>query len=107
MRKDVIKKLNEFKLDEAEMNDIIERIFGSIKSRKESLIASESVEVFSERTNELLDFLEKHEHPFKNIKLNEWFSKYRLRKIYNSFTKLMWKFKSKTNDYYTTNDIEG
>ncbi|CAF1072750.1 unnamed protein product [Brachionus calyciflorus] len=27
--------------------------------------------------------------------------------MYKNFTKLMWKHKSKVNDYYTTNDIEG
>lgn len=107
MRKNIVRKFNEFRLTDEEKEEYLELIFGNIKDRSSSLIASQTSEEYSERTNSLLEKLEKYKHPFRELTLDIWFLKYQVRKIYNSFTKIMWRHKSKVNDYYTTNDIEG
>ena len=59
------------------------------------------------RSNEILDLLDKYKHPRKEQKLSEYFEQYKLKKLYNNFVKLKWRFESIVKDYYSTNDVEG
>ena len=39
--------------------------------------------------------------------MSECFEQYKLRKLYNNFVKLKWRYESIVKDYYSTNDVEG
>lgn len=107
LQKDISRKLKEFKVDEPEKQDILKRIFGQQNDRSDSLIGSKTKTEFEDRANELLEHLEKYNHPTKDRDFSKYFENNKLPKIYNNFLKIKWKFSTKLNDFYTTNDIEG
>ena len=59
------------------------------------------------RSKEILDLLDKYKHPRNEQKLSEYFEQYKLKKLYNNFVKLKWRYESIVKDYYSTNDVEG
>lgn len=106
LRKDILKKMNQYRVPEEKKNEIIDLIFGSNNKRGTSLIGSKNKDEFEDRINYLLGEC-KHKHPFLKHSFDQYLIKNKFKKIYNNFCKIKWKFESIIKDYETTNDIKG
>jgi hypothetical protein len=106
LRKDISKKLNQYRVPEEKKSEIINLIFGSDKNRDTSLIGSKNTTEYEARMNYLLDECN-HKHPFLKHSFEEYIKDHKIKKIYNNFCKIKWRFESIVTDYITTNDIEG
>ena len=106
LRKDIITKMNQYRVPDEKKNEIVNIIFGSDRERHLSLIGSKDKEDFENRMNYLLEEC-KHEHPCLKHTFDQYLIDHKMRKIYNNFCKIKWEFESIITDYLTTNDIEG
>ena len=106
LRKDISKKMNQYRVPDEEKAEIVNLIFGSEKERNFSLIGSKNKNEFEDRLNYLLDECN-FKHPCINHSFDQYLKDNKIRKIYNNFCKIKWEFESIVNDYLTTNDIEG
>lgn len=108
LRKDINRKLGQYKFDDDNKKVILDYIFGTHDDRSESLIGSQNEDEFIEKTNELIKMITDSKENF-SADLNKYLIKLKLKKIMNNFCRIKWTSdeKNKINDYYTTNDIEG
>lgn len=108
LKKDISRKLSQFKFDENNKKQILDYIFGTQNDRSLSLVGSQNENDFIDRTNELVEIIENTNEDF-SIDLNNYLVKLKLNKIFNNFCRILWSIKDRLNlnDYYTTNDIEG
>ena len=72
LRKDIKRKLAEFRIEEEQQMKILIDIFGQKKDRRASLFGSVDKHEFNERINIMMESFIKYEHPFKKTNLREW-----------------------------------
>lgn len=99
IRKNIVKVLKEFELDECDQEKILFLIFGGQNERENSLIASKNKKQYIERLNLLTNYFEtlKRRHNAKSF--GDWFLEHKAKRIFDNFIIPNTKYHKKLKNY--------